>query len=236
MEIPSSDELIHEYGPLVSSICRRMVQDPDAARDASQEVWLQVLKSLPTFRGESKLSTWLFTIARRTVRKWEEAERKHSFREFAVGCRETVEPSTNDPERLDAWVRALCDLCLTALLHCLEPDVRFLFLLRTVASLDYRETARIMDMRESAVRQACSRAARKLARFATSECVLLNPEGACRCGQKQWVQGSQLAAEYSRLRSMLKRMQIFLDAETAFPGRNHWEPFLVRPGRPVRTG
>lgn len=53
---PRAEEIARSYGPLVSSICRRMLRDPEAARDAAQEAWVQILKSLPSFRGEAKLS------------------------------------------------------------------------------------------------------------------------------------------------------------------------------------
>jgi hypothetical protein len=34
----TTDQIIHEYGTVVSSICRRMIQDEDTAKDAAQKV------------------------------------------------------------------------------------------------------------------------------------------------------------------------------------------------------
>ena len=38
--------------------------------EAAQEVWLAVLEGLPGFRGESALSTWIYSIARRVVGRY----------------------------------------------------------------------------------------------------------------------------------------------------------------------
>ena len=55
----SVDQLVYEYGSMVFAICRRMMQDEETACEAAQEIWLEVMKSLPSFQGRSKLSTWL---------------------------------------------------------------------------------------------------------------------------------------------------------------------------------
>ena len=55
----SLDAIAREYGTMVSSICRRMITDQENARDAAQQVWVEISKSFPSFRGESKVSTWI---------------------------------------------------------------------------------------------------------------------------------------------------------------------------------
>ena len=76
---PEPAAVVEQYGRLVSSICWRMTRDQDAAREAAQEVWLAVLEGLPGFRGESALSTWIYTIARRVVGRYAQA-RQHRER------------------------------------------------------------------------------------------------------------------------------------------------------------
>jgi RNA polymerase sigma-70 factor (ECF subfamily) len=51
----------------VFSICMRMVRDSSLAEDLAQEVFLQVHRKLPTFRGDSVFSTWLHRLAVNTV-------------------------------------------------------------------------------------------------------------------------------------------------------------------------
>ena len=45
---------------------RAFCRDEDDAEDVLQDVILKLLEALPSFRGESALSTWAFTVARRT--------------------------------------------------------------------------------------------------------------------------------------------------------------------------
>ena len=49
----------------IYSFLRGMLSEHEDAADATQETFVQVLRSIDTFRGEAKFSTWLYTIARR---------------------------------------------------------------------------------------------------------------------------------------------------------------------------
>ncbi len=58
------DELFDRYRGRVAAWCLRCVGDRDWAADLAQEVFLRTLRGLHTFRGGSKFSTWLYSIAR----------------------------------------------------------------------------------------------------------------------------------------------------------------------------
>ena len=58
--------LYTEYRPKIERYLRRMVGDYDA-EDLTQEVFLRISQGLPGFRGESKLSTWVYRIATNTA-------------------------------------------------------------------------------------------------------------------------------------------------------------------------
>lgn len=55
-------ELVDQYKGLVFALIARSVPDRARAEELAQDVFLKVYKGLPYFRGESKLSTWLFRI------------------------------------------------------------------------------------------------------------------------------------------------------------------------------
>jgi RNA polymerase sigma-70 factor (ECF subfamily) len=55
-------ELVTRYQNLVFALVLRTVQDRSRAEDLAQEVFLRVYRGLPYFRGEAKLSTWIFRI------------------------------------------------------------------------------------------------------------------------------------------------------------------------------
>lgn len=120
-----TDEAVREYGPLITSICRRLIQDPEIAEDAAQEVWVQIIKSSPVFKGESKLSTWIYTIAYRVAKDYSIREKTYSVRFLRDFFHRDGEPQfsgeSQDPEKA-FWVKEMCDRCLTGILHCLEPE------------------------------------------------------------------------------------------------------------------
>jgi len=55
--------LMKAHLPLVMHIAARMVTDHEDRKDLCQEIFLKVYRNLEGFRGESKLSTWIATIA-----------------------------------------------------------------------------------------------------------------------------------------------------------------------------
>jgi RNA polymerase sigma-70 factor (ECF subfamily) len=57
------NELVQTYGRRVSALVLRMLGNRAEAEDLTQEVFVQVFKAIGAFRGESKLSTWIYRIA-----------------------------------------------------------------------------------------------------------------------------------------------------------------------------
>ena len=58
------DELFQRYYSRVALWCLRVAGDRESAADMAQDVFLKVFRSLESFRGEAKFSTWLYTVTR----------------------------------------------------------------------------------------------------------------------------------------------------------------------------
>src|SRR5215510_12368342 len=56
------EQVFREYAPRIYNLARRMLASDADAEDVTQDVLLQVVRKLNTFRGESTLSTWLHKI------------------------------------------------------------------------------------------------------------------------------------------------------------------------------
>src|SRR5436189_2769227 len=56
------EELVDGYKNLVFALIARTVQDRTRAEDLAQDVFLRIHRGLPYFRGEARLSTWIFRI------------------------------------------------------------------------------------------------------------------------------------------------------------------------------
>src|SRR5439155_24444809 len=58
----SAEQVYHDYAPRVYNMARRMVSNDIDAEDVTQDVLLQVVRKLPSFRGESAFPTWLHRV------------------------------------------------------------------------------------------------------------------------------------------------------------------------------
>ncbi len=212
------------YGRLVSSLCWRMTRDEDAARDAAQEVWVAVLEGLPGFRGESSLSTWIYTITRRVVARYAQARRTYSIRFLSAYFESDGEPEPPAAADVDhaAWVRSMCDACLCGMLQCLEPDARLAYLLRELADVSYEEVGCVLGVAPDGARQMVSRSRRKLRRFMSGHCSLADPAGPCRCRMRRHVRAVDLPSEYARLRATVHHVRVVRESEQLLPRRDFW--------------
>ena len=228
----ASDELVKEYGGIIHSIARRMLQDSDKVREATQEAWLEVTRSLPAFKGNSKLSTWIYRIATRVVMDYAKHEQIYSTRFmrsfFALNSSSlpvTYFYNLNEECRQDKsiWVKERCNKCLTGFLHCLKNEARLALILRDVAGISYGEIARILEKEEPAVRQLVSRSRRRVISFLDDNCVLYNPRGKCRCHLKKQVLEIDLPNEYEKLRASVQELNVFTAMDQFLPPANLWE-------------
>ena len=72
------NQWIKRYKALLFKVVRAYTLNDDDASDLFQEIAIQVWKSVPNFRGESAVSTWLYRIALNTAIRWSTREKKHS--------------------------------------------------------------------------------------------------------------------------------------------------------------
>src|SRR5436309_9938499 len=84
------EQVYRDYAPRVYNLARRMLGNDADAEDVTQDVLLQVVRKLDTFRGESAFPTWLHRI---TVNAALAHRRKASYRQ---------EKTVADP--LDAFI------------------------------------------------------------------------------------------------------------------------------------
>tara|TARA_R110000737_G_scaffold348037_1_gene381000 strand:- start:499 stop:1056 length:558 start_codon:yes stop_codon:yes gene_type:complete len=59
--------LYENYHRRIYALCWRMLADKDSAEDVCQEVFVQLWQKISNFRGESKFSTWLHSVASNIV-------------------------------------------------------------------------------------------------------------------------------------------------------------------------
>ncbi len=60
-------EIVQANQGIINSICRIYFATAEDQKDARQEIILQLWKAYPSFRGEAKLSTWMYKVALNTI-------------------------------------------------------------------------------------------------------------------------------------------------------------------------
>jgi RNA polymerase sigma-70 factor, ECF subfamily len=227
----TAESIYAEFAVPVSRLCRRMFARRESAEDAAQEIWHEIVRALPSFEGRSKLSTWIWTIARRTSMRLAAREKTYSARFL----RELFQIRENDGmaeiERVPSedrlsWIRLQCDDCLSGIMHCLSNEDRIVYLLRGLASLPFAEIAEIVERDGAAVRKAHSRAQAKVRRFLEGNCSLYNPDGNCRCKMSAPLREVDAKGEYRRVRELSSRIR-FLEAVEGFhPPKDYWKGLI----------
>lgn len=74
-------KVIQEHQGIINSICRIYYTDIEDIKDAKQDIILQLWKSLPTFRNDSKISTWIYKVALNTILSKVKKDHKNSSQE-----------------------------------------------------------------------------------------------------------------------------------------------------------
>jgi RNA polymerase sigma-70 factor, ECF subfamily len=162
------DTLIRATYTDVYALCRRMLADPDEAADATQEVYLRVMRSVLGFRGESAFGTWLHRV---TVNVCLTALRKRS-RARAAGMVAGGSPFAlpGDEIGLPYAGNAPEDLAVTAdlaarseaALATLPEDARAVVVLRDIEGLSTKEVADLLGVTENVVKVRLHRAHARL--------------------------------------------------------------------------
>ena len=224
---PDLKEIVEQYGVMVSSIAHRMIQNKEIAKEAAQEVWYEIIKSIDSFNGESGLSTWIYTICKRTILRYARNERiatMNELREF----RELPAINYNGQDRDEQeWIKACCDWCLTVQNHCLTNDARLIFIFKRNLNLPYKQISEIMGITEESVRQISSRSIRKITHFMNDTCPLYNPQGTCKCRICKQVTSLNLEKEYTAIKKIIRLVDVYQRLEKELPRKNYWEKFIL---------
>lgn len=221
------NEIVIKYSNMVSAICRRMINDQNLAEDAAQEIWIQIVKSIDTFKGDSELSTWIYSISKRVIINYCKNEKTYTTRFLSAYFRdgELEVPKNIDYDKL-IWIKEMCNKCITGILHCLDNENRLIYLFRDVAQLEYKDIAIIFNKKETTIRKSMSRTRRKLKNFLDGECILYNPYGKCNCRMKKLVRNIKLDEEYEKIRTIAGKANFFIESEEILPSKNFWENFI----------
>jgi len=155
-------ELIQLHTHSVYNIGFRILQDPMEAEDVLQETFIQFMRSLNSFRGDSSLGTWLYRVA---TNKALEKIRKKNKSGVQIDLEELdYEPLKGSeirswPEDVDQlWKENSVQSCLKEALASLPDGNRSVFILRDLEGYSTKETADALNISQANVKIKLMRA------------------------------------------------------------------------------
>jgi RNA polymerase sigma factor (sigma-70 family) len=186
----SLERLVEQLQQPVYNLALRMLWHPEDARDATQEILIRVITHLGSFRGDSRVRTWVFRIAANhliSVRQRRVEAQGYTFDRFAVDLHDGLADVRADAEWPPDKALLLEEVkvgCMHGLLTCLDPSHRLAYVLGEILELDGVEAAKILGISSAAFRKRLSRARNALVAFTRAHCGLVDPVNACRCAAR----------------------------------------------------
>lgn len=160
--------LVETHQRMVVNTCLGMVHNKADAEDLAQDVFLEIFRTAENFRGDSKISTWLYRIAtNRSLNMIRNNKRKRFFQSieetFTSGRNRASEISENRGDQPD---QNITDQQRSELLHRaidkLPEKQRTAFTLSKYEELSYQQIAEIMEISLASVESLIHRAKKNL--------------------------------------------------------------------------
>ena len=155
--------VIDTYQKVALNTCFRVVNNRETAEDLVQEVFVEVYRSIKNFRGDSKLSTWIYRIAVTKsldyLKKMKRQKRFAKLKSLFNSENEHLQipaPEQSNPEKIftDDDRKKILDWALNSL----AENQRVAFTLSKYDELSYKEIADTMGTSVSSVESLIHRA------------------------------------------------------------------------------
>ena len=162
----SFEELFDRYSSMVFSLAYQVLGDREEALDVSQEVFLAIYSKMDSFRGESSLKTWIYSIAvhraSNRFRWWNRLRRRGTIsledhlsrkpdQDHSIDLKSPVKSPEDElilkeeRKQLDEWLREL------------PIQQRIAVVLRDIEGLSYEEIAESMEISLGTVKSRIAR-------------------------------------------------------------------------------
>jgi len=146
-----------QHAPHIDAVVRRLAGDPDLAQDIAQEVWIQIFRALPSYRGESQFGTWAHRIA--VNRTLNALRRTRRLAKVETEMEEDTVSVEHSGDR--SMLRATIDAAAARL----SPGARTVFLMHDVEGYTHEEIAAELGITTGGSKSQLFKARAKLRRL-----------------------------------------------------------------------
>ena len=163
LDVSDFDAIVEEHADFVYNVALRMMGKPEDAEDVVQEAFLSAYRAFDRFRGESRVTTWLYRITvNSALMKLRKEKRARTLTQ--TGLEDVDLPDwTATPER--AAASSELGEKLQEGISQLPPDLRAAVVLRDVQELSNAEAAEALEITVSAVKSRLHRARMLLRKY-----------------------------------------------------------------------
>jgi len=154
-DVPAFEELVMTYQHRVFGVALRMLGSRAEAEEVAQEAFVRAHRALGEFRGDAKLSTWLYAITSRLcLNRLASGERRMTRQ----GEDALLRLSDAGPRPDAALERRELESALGRAIAELPEDRRIVVVLRDIEGLSYEEIAQVLELELGTVRSRLHRA------------------------------------------------------------------------------
>lgn len=172
-DLAAFEELVSHFERPVYSICFRLLNDAEDARDAAQETFLKIYRGLHSFRGESGLKTWIYRIAINQAmnqQRWWKRRRRDETMSLELSRSENQDWSLGDslqgtaasPE--ERAIERERERRIMSALAQIKEEYRVVLMLREIEELSYEEIAETVEISIGTVKSRIARGREELRR------------------------------------------------------------------------
>ena len=184
------EKLIKKHQAWVYNIAWNMADNPEAAADITQEVLIKMITKLSTFKQESQFRTWLYRMLKNyflNTKRNKYEQNTLAFEDFAAGLNGIKDEKLSKyafevEEKL--LVKEAKMGCMKAMLLCLKPEQRMIYILGELFEFPDSLGSEIMEISKANFRIKLHRARKQLYTFMDGQCGLINKNNPCRCAKK----------------------------------------------------
>jgi RNA polymerase sigma-70 factor (ECF subfamily) len=160
--------LYREFAPKIGSIAKSYLNTDDVD-DVVQDVFVRIFKGIKKFRGDSKLSTWIYRIAVNVCKDYLQKYKKRN--EFLTDFQESdnedeiyIQPQARE-NVLEEVLRSITAEKVQEALEKLSPEDRLLIKLRDIDGLSYEEIASVLQKPVGTVKSRLHYARKRLGKL-----------------------------------------------------------------------
>lgn len=163
--VAAFDRLYRDHVDRMYRFAQRLCGSPDDAKDLVQETFLSAYRGLKDFRGDSSVSTWLYTIAAHACQRMRRKRKGEPERELSL---DALIPTSDGEMPLQIPGESLSPeealehkelrRSLFDAVHKLPKKYRMVLVLRDMEGLSAKEVAAVMGLTERAVKSRLHRA------------------------------------------------------------------------------